>query len=124
MQRERLRWENTTPSGDLPFTNKNDYRILYNDWPYGLEVGIKHLLVWTKFLLEEDKVTGDLTSRARGEVQSFITRTFYGAADVSAEQVCWFKNWTSLKRVHALGEMRLVCSTTHTAEDLQSTFTS
>ena len=29
-------------------------RILYNDWPYGLVDGIVHLVVWTKFDLEDD----------------------------------------------------------------------
>ena len=105
VQHERLRWEDVTPSGDPPFMNPLDYRILYNDWPYGVEADSTHLVVWTKFPLEEDPETGDLASRAREEVQAFVVRTFCGEKGVSLEQVQSFKNWKSLKSVHALGEM-------------------
>ena len=92
VQHERLRWETVTPLGDPPFTNFHDYRILYNDWPYGVEADITHLVMWTKFPLEEDAETGGLTSRAREEVQAFVVRTFCGEKGVSLEQVQWFKN--------------------------------
>jgi hypothetical protein len=51
-------------------------RILHNDWPYGLEEGIVHLVVWTKFALEDDLATDDLTPRARQEIDDFVKRTF------------------------------------------------
>jgi hypothetical protein len=105
VQNERLHWKNATPSGDEPLTNADDYRILYNDWPYGVETGIKHLVVWTKFLLEEEEETGDLTPKAREMVEAFVTRTFCTEIGISREQVVWFKNWRSLKSVHALGKM-------------------
>ena len=106
VQNKRLHWENATPSGDLPFSNASDYRILYNDWPYGLEADIKHLVVWTKFLLEDDEETGDLTSKAREGIEVFVLKTFCGEKGVPREQLLWFRNWTRLKSVHALGESR------------------
>ncbi|RMZ87321.1 hypothetical protein DV736_g5453, partial [Chaetothyriales sp. CBS 134916] len=36
---------NVTPSGDKQFTTASDYKILYNDWPYGVEEAITHLMV-------------------------------------------------------------------------------
>lgn len=51
-------------------------RILYNDWPYGLVDGIVHLVVWTKFDLEDDPATDDLTPRARQEIDDFVKRVF------------------------------------------------
>ena len=63
----------------------DDYKILYNDWPYGVETDIVHLVVWTKFELEDDPATDDLTSRARKEIDDFVGRTF--RSQVPAEQV-------------------------------------
>jgi hypothetical protein len=107
VQTERLHWENATPSGDQPFTNPSDYKILYNDWPYSVEASIKHLVVWTKFLLEDDEETDNLTPRAREEIEDFVSRTLCGEDGVPRDQLIWFKNWRSLKSVHALGMLPL-----------------
>jgi hypothetical protein len=62
----------------------DDIRILYNDWPYGVEKDIIHLVVWTKFALEDDPVTEDLTDSARDEIEGYVRRRFWR---VPAEQV-------------------------------------
>ncbi|OAL74351.1 hypothetical protein A7D00_2384 [Trichophyton violaceum] len=99
--RERLRWENNmAPRGSRPFDNPDDHKILYNDWPYGVEEGIVHLVVWTKFTFEDDPVADDLTPRARKEIDDFVDSTF--RSRVPAEKVIWFRNWKSLKSVHAV----------------------
>lgn len=54
----------------------DDIKILYNDWPYGVDVKIVHLVVWTKFDLEDDPATDDLTPEARKEIDDFVDRTF------------------------------------------------
>ncbi|KAL5341252.1 hypothetical protein BJX70DRAFT_395973 [Aspergillus crustosus] len=114
--KERLRWGNGTaddlkPKG-RPFKNEGwgwadvrlrraeDIRILHNDWPYGLADGIVHLVVWTKFALEDDPATDDLTPRARREIDDYVTRVF--CSRMPPGQVVWFKNWRSLKSVHAV----------------------
>ena len=109
VQRERLQWDDTRPSGKPPFADSDDYRILSNDWPYGVQADIKQLVVWTKFPLEEDLETGDLTQRARDQVQGFVSRTFCGVDGVDREQLVWFKNWRSLKSIRALGKVRSMC---------------
>ena len=78
----------------------DDYKILYNDWPYGLESDIVHLVIWTKFNLEDDPNTDDLTLTARQDIDSFVERTF--KSRVGSDQVIWFKNWKSLKSIHAV----------------------
>ncbi|EFQ99763.1 hypothetical protein MGYG_02776 [Nannizzia gypsea CBS 118893] len=108
--RERLGWENNmAPRGLRPFENPgyikyhlagSDHKILYNDWPYGVEEGIIHLVVWTKFTFEDDPATDDLTPRARKEIDDFVDLTF--RSRVPAEKVIWFRNWKSLKSVHAV----------------------
>lgn len=77
-----------------------DIRILYNDWPYGIDKDIIHLVVWTKFELADDPVTGELTSHARAAIEQYVRTRFYSR--VAAKQVVWFKNWKSLKSVHAV----------------------
>lgn len=58
---------------------------MYNDWPYGVEQGIIHLVVWTKFVLEDDPATDDLTPRARKEIEDYVNKTF--CSRVPSEQV-------------------------------------
>lgn len=102
VQQERLRWSSVEPSSDPPFNDTNDYKILYNDWPYGIDRDITHLVVWTKFLLEDDPTTGFLTPNSHKMIDNFVTRTFCSEAGMQRDDVIWFKNWKSLKSVHAL----------------------
>ena len=67
-------------------TVKEDIKILYNDWPYGLDKGIVHLVVWSKRQLEQDPRTGDLTLAARRTVDEYVTRKF--RVPVGSERVC------------------------------------
>ena len=35
-----------------------------------------HLVVWTKFDIEDDPATGDLTPKARKELDDYVSKTF------------------------------------------------
>ena len=110
--------ENSAPikARGRPFEFDDDLAIKCNDWGYGIDERIKHLVIWTKFDLDEETQGGDLTEKARAEIQAFVARNFYGnmapqnvgcenrQGDMEAdlEQVAWFKNWRSLKSVHAV----------------------
>jgi Protein of unknown function (DUF3605) len=59
-----------------PFDNTLDWKILRNDWPYGIDPRVVHLVVWTKFDLTEDPSTGDLASDMRHTIEGFVDRTF------------------------------------------------
>ncbi|KAJ5156127.1 hypothetical protein N7492_008930 [Penicillium capsulatum] len=85
---------------DLVREITNDICILYNDWPYGIDTDIIHLVVWTKFELADDPVSGELTAEARESIEAYVQRTF--CSRVAPAQVVWFKNWKSLKSVHAV----------------------
>ncbi|KAJ9616557.1 hypothetical protein H2200_000276 [Cladophialophora chaetospira] len=105
IQHERLQWEAVTPSGDVPFSNPSDFKTLYNDWPYFIDEKIVHLVVWTKFLIDEDPETGDVLPEATDQIEAFIDRTFCEGETgktIPRERIVWFKNWKSLKSVHAL----------------------
>ncbi|KAH7120914.1 hypothetical protein B0J11DRAFT_51914 [Dendryphion nanum] len=97
--KERLRWTSMVPKGE-PFEFDDDMKILYNDWPYGVDPKIVHLVVWTKFDLEDDAATDDLTPEARRQIDEYVQRTF--CTKVQEENVIWFRNWSSLKSVHAV----------------------
>ncbi|KAL3963883.1 hypothetical protein ACCO45_000887 [Purpureocillium lilacinum] len=85
---ERLRWQEPIVARGLPFQHPDDdVRIIFNDWPYGLDKRIVHLVVWTKFELESDPTTGDLTDKARAAIDNYVS---------------WFKNWSALKSIHAV----------------------
>lgn len=85
----------------LPLTQYvDDIKILFNDWPYGIDSRIVHLVVWVKFAFEEDVVTGDLTDTARKEIETYVDKTF--RAQVGPGSCIWFKNWASLKSIHAV----------------------
>jgi hypothetical protein len=58
------------------------------------------LVVWVKFQLEEDAISGDLTDTARQQVNLYVDQTF--RAHVGAGNCTWFKNWASLKSIHAV----------------------
>ncbi|RFU25663.1 hypothetical protein B7463_g10683, partial [Scytalidium lignicola] len=97
---ERLKWEIPFKAEAAPFKSQNDLKILYNDWPYGIDPKIVHLVVWTKFELLDDPLTDDLTDEARREIDEYVDETF--SKRVGKENVIWFKNWKSLKSVHAV----------------------
>jgi hypothetical protein len=59
-----------------PFEHPEDWQILYNDWPYGVDPRIVHLVVWTKFSLPDNQLTGDMTDEIRDSIDSFISKTF------------------------------------------------
>ncbi|KAF2859414.1 hypothetical protein K470DRAFT_99401 [Piedraia hortae CBS 480.64] len=97
MLRERLNWtEPVTPRGGL-FEDSRDCKVLRNDWPYAVQEGVVHLVVWTKFPLEEEEGgQGRLKPEVKEKVEGFVKETF------GSEGVVWFKNWAALKSVHAI----------------------
>ncbi|KAK4464825.1 hypothetical protein QBC42DRAFT_170214 [Cladorrhinum samala] len=97
---ERLRWElPIVPKGEKPFELEEDIKVLRNDWPYGIDQRIVHLVIWTKFPLVEDPATGDLTDQARGEIDEYVRKKF-GCLDQN--KVAWFRNWSVLKSVKSV----------------------
>jgi hypothetical protein len=73
---KRLGWKEPIQAEGKPFEKDSDIKILYNDWPYGIDKKIVHLVIWTKFELEDDPLTDDLTAKARKEIDDFVDETF------------------------------------------------
>ncbi|KAI4120840.1 MAG: hypothetical protein LQ338_006731, partial [Usnochroma carphineum] len=89
-----------------PFADARDYKILVNDWPYGLAPGITHIVVWLKNRLDTDDAEGDLTPESRALVAGFVKRTFVDR--VGADRVMWFRNWTGLQSVREVEHIHVL----------------
>jgi hypothetical protein len=119
---ERLRWTPVNAASSkgpvfhcesaVPFKNQKDYKILPNDWPYGLENGITHIIVWLKTRLEAEPTKGDLTDRSRRLVERYIEKTFIDPLrdlpGSAREKVMWFRNWTALQSVPGLEHVHVL----------------
>lgn len=98
-----------TSESQTPFAAASDYRVLLNDWPYGLEPGITHIVVWSRTLIPTDSETGDMTTESRALVKAFVERYFVDTLGPEGkDQVTWFKNWVSLQSVRSLEHIHVL----------------
>lgn len=92
-----------TPLSDVPLQNPADYRILINDWPYGVTPDVTHLVVWSRTPIATDAGTGDVTDESRRLIREFVEERFIRAlGDGGKDRVIWFKNWVALQSVRSL----------------------
>jgi hypothetical protein len=98
-----------TPRSQIPFQDPSDYRVLINDWPYGLTPDIKHLVVWSRTTMVVDPDTGDLTHHSREIVEAFV-KSFFASrlGPDSGDRIVWFKNWVALQSVRSLEHVHVL----------------
>ena len=127
--KERLHWEPLKPSsspyeevnGDSgplfhcndprPFASPKDYKILLNDWPYGISPNITHLVVWLKTPIPVQQPEGYLTPESTELIEGFVQRTFVEPLremGQGRDQVQWFKNWVGLQSVRGLDHFHVL----------------
>ena len=106
----RLPWGSPpfTYNSPIPFHNPSDFKILINDWPYGLMPDITHIVVWSKTPIEVDGKTGDVTEESRRIIRDFVAETFVRRLDGDEKRVVWFKNWVQLQSVRALEHIHVM----------------
>ncbi|KAJ5564369.1 hypothetical protein N7513_000611 [Penicillium frequentans] len=105
-----------TFNNPLPFADPSDYRILRNDWPYGMDAGISHLVVWLRTPIPVESDEGHLTSESRALINDFVQRRFVkrlaedkaGRFSTPEAHVLWFKNWVGLQSVRALEHVHIL----------------
>ncbi|KAM0474373.1 hypothetical protein ACHAPX_007710 [Trichoderma viride] len=91
------------PESQVPFDAASDFKVLLNDWPYGLTPEITHIVVWSRTPIPTDPETGDLTTESRAQVENFVKTFFIDKLGAGGEQqVLWFKNWVALQSVRTL----------------------
>lgn len=126
---ERLHWEplpsssssasSDTPApgpiftceNDRPFASRKDYKILLNDWPYGISPNITHIVVWLKTPIPVQQPDGYLTSESAEVIQKFVQETFVDPLvriGQGKNQVQWFKNWVGLQSVRGLDHFHVL----------------
>ncbi|TPR09176.1 putative diphthamide synthesis family protein [Aspergillus niger] len=94
----------------------SDYKILRNDWPYGLAPGISHIVVWLRTPVAVKEENGDVTDESRALIEAFVQRTFVdavvreeGVSEAEArDRVLWFKNWAALQSVRSLEHVHVL----------------
>ncbi|OKL62987.1 hypothetical protein UA08_01785 [Talaromyces atroroseus] len=103
-----------------PFADPSDYRVLRNDWPYGLTPDITHVVVWSKTPIATKPENGDVTDESRAFIEGFVDRTFVQRLQkepgfeqmnkdaIRREHVLWFKNWTALQSVRSLEHFHIL----------------
>ncbi|KPM36256.1 hypothetical protein AK830_g10310 [Neonectria ditissima] len=98
-----------TPTSNTPFEDTSDYRVLINDWPYGLDPEIRHIVVWLRTGIPTDPETGDMTPESRALCAAFIKRYFADSLGPDGgDRVVWFKNWVALQSVRALEHIHVL----------------
>ncbi|KAE8145009.1 hypothetical protein BDV25DRAFT_145052 [Aspergillus avenaceus] len=108
----RLQWQLdvTKYCDSIPFGNQSDYRILRNDWPYGMTPDLTHLVIWLKAPIPVGH-DGSLTFESRQLITKFVERTF--AAEMmqrkyAGDNIQWFKNHTKWQSVRALEHIHVI----------------
>ncbi|KAI9376086.1 hypothetical protein BJX61DRAFT_9686 [Aspergillus egyptiacus] len=117
----RLGWQlptETAPmqfNNPIPFADSADYRILRNDWPYGLAKGIAHLVVWSRTPIPVKDAGGMITAESHALIEDFVQRTFVERLAREKElfpdpksHVLWFKNYTALQSVRGLEHVHVL----------------
>jgi len=98
-----------TPASTIPFADSSDYKVLINDWPYGTEPGIVHLVVWTRTPIATTPEKGDMTPESRVRIAKFVEEKFVkDLGPGGGDKVVWFKNWVALQSVRALEHFHIM----------------
>ncbi|DAA78612.1 TPA_exp: Uncharacterized protein A8136_2397 [Trichophyton benhamiae CBS 112371] len=114
--KERLHWPidrdpQTLCQNPTLFADPRDYKILRNDWPYGLTPDITHMCVWVKNRIDTAPENGDVTEESRALIDDFVHRTFtshLSRFSDAADRVIWFKNWTALQSIRSLEHIHVL----------------
>ncbi|QSZ33494.1 hypothetical protein DSL72_005062 [Monilinia vaccinii-corymbosi] len=107
--KHRLPWGSPpfTYISSTPFEDPSDYKILLNDWPYGISKDVTHFVVWSKTPIATDDSNGDVTDESRRIIEEFVKRTFSDRLGGN-DRVMWFKNWVALQSVRSLEHIHVL----------------
>ena len=87
IQTVKLKWPSPIVPKGKAFEFEEDVCVQYNDWPYGIDPEVVHLVVWTKFALEEAGEEGDLSDAERKRIDDYVQKTFRDEKSLGAENV-------------------------------------
>ncbi|KAK9370126.1 hypothetical protein V1509DRAFT_402181 [Lipomyces kononenkoae] len=111
---ERLNWGPdpalAQPISKELFEVRDDYKILMNDFPYGFEDGIIHLVIWTKNPIpkaETGSPTADIIPEVRQKIMTFVD-TVRDSLAMKSDDILWFKNWAALQSVREIDHFHIL----------------
>ncbi|KAG5363727.1 N-acetylglucosamine-induced protein 1 [Yarrowia sp. B02] len=101
---DKLKWTSSLEKTPVPFNEElfgdaRDVRILLNDFPYAMEPGLVHVVVWSRAKIPKENKDGDITPESRDKLARFVKETFVEGLDMPEENVLWFKNWAALQSI-------------------------
>lgn len=102
---DKLRWTGSMDKRPIPYSSElfgdeRDIKILLNDFPYAMEPGLVHVVVWSRAAIpKQDNAEGDITPEARAQIADFVDRVFVKELGMSEDSVLWFKNWAALQSI-------------------------
>ncbi|GJC96259.1 hypothetical protein ColKHC_05085 [Colletotrichum higginsianum] len=110
VRHERLHWPKHIIARDaVPFAHADDWKIIWNDWPYDLADGMMHLVIWSKSRTAVDPETGLPTDHTAKLIESFLDRTFGETLGCRRGQdLLWFKQKTAWQSVKALEHIHVL----------------
>lgn len=105
--KHRLEWaDNLKSSGKGFLEDKSDVKILQNDFPYGLEPGIRHIIVWSKVRCATDENQRP-TVETKKAIENFIEKSIEPLG-VPKANLIWFKNTVALQSVPTLEHFHIL----------------
>ncbi|KAG5364889.1 N-acetylglucosamine-induced protein 1 [Yarrowia sp. E02] len=101
---DKLRWTSSLEKRPVPYSEElfgdvRDVQILLNDFPYAMEKGLVHVVVWSRAKIPKEGENGDITAESRAKLEAFVNDKFVKGLDMSSENVLWFKNWAALQSI-------------------------
>ncbi|KAK9446857.1 uncharacterized protein V1518DRAFT_377810 [Limtongia smithiae] len=115
---ERLHWGPDpallVPVGRGLLQDRRDYKILFNDFPYGFEDGVVHIVVWSKFRIHTIEPPTSSREKPRVEaadaavIEDFVESTFRAPLGMAKGDVAWFKNWAVLMSIREIDHFHVL----------------
>lgn len=96
--------------GTTMFENDQDWKILFNHFPYHFEEDVTHLCIWSKVPIPADPNSpfGDISPQTRRQVDQFLDRIILLRLGIDPENMTWFKNWAALQSVKAISHIHVI----------------
>lgn len=87
-----------------PFSDKEDTKIIWNEFPYYYAEPVAHVCVWVKFPMEADPQSeiGDIGAAMKKVIERYVVGTFCEGLEISRSDVIWWKNYTAIQSIKAL----------------------
>lgn len=85
-----------------------DIKILENDFPYYVEVGIRHLVIWFKCPIPIDQELDEITPDGYDKFNNFLNELFVKKIGIPRDSLLWFRNTAPLQSIKEIGHIHVM----------------